>query len=401
MNTAHQNQVFVMLVACALLFAGPLWAGEWQGQVALENTGFARTGSADQHNQVYSFMVEPEYYHTWDNHQQSLTVKAFYRYDSRDSERTHWDIRELTWLHASQKLEWRLGVRKVFWGVTESFHLVDIINQTDLVENLDGEEKLGQPMINLAWINAWGTVDVFLLTGFRERTFPGRDGRLRSSLAVDSERAAYESGAAEHHLDGAVRYQHSLGAWDLGLAHFHGTSREPLFRPIVAADGDVALQPYYPQIDQTSLDLQGTFGSWLLKLEGAYRAGFGETDYAAAVAGFEYTFFDVRGSGLDIGVLAEYLYDERAELAGQPFADDWFIGSRWAWNDTAGSELLVGLVFDPDNGGRFWNLEANRRLSDQLKVSLELRNFSHTRTEELLHSFARDDHFRVNLAYYF
>ncbi len=401
MNKRHQTQAFALLVACTLFFAGSLWAGEWQGQAALENTGFARSGGADQDTQTASFMVEPEYYHAWDNHQQSLTFKAFYRYDSRDSERTHWDIRELTWLHASRNWEWRLGVRKVFWGVTESFHLVDIINQTDLVENLDGEAKLGQPMINLAWINDWGTLDFFLLTGFRERTFPGSEGRLRTGIAVDPDRAAYESGAEEQHLDGALRYQHSLGAWDLGVAHFHGTSREPLFKPAVTTEHGVMLQPYYPQIDQTSLDLQGTFGGWLLKLEGAYRTGFGDTDYAAMVAGFEYTFFDVRGSGLDIGVLAEYLYDERAENATQPFADDWFLGSRWAWNDTAGSELLFGVVFDPDNGGRFWNIEANRRLSDQLKVSLEMRNFSHTRTEELLHDFARDDHFRVNLAYYF
>ena len=46
----------------------------------------------------------------------------------------------------------RLGLRKVYWGVTESQHLVDVINQTEGVENLDGEDKLGQPMLNLALI---------------------------------------------------------------------------------------------------------------------------------------------------------------------------------------------------------------------------------------------------------
>jgi len=54
-----------------------------------------------------------------------------------------------------------------FWGVTEFQHLVDIINQTDLVENIDTEDKLGQPMINLALINDWGTVDLFIMPYFR------------------------------------------------------------------------------------------------------------------------------------------------------------------------------------------------------------------------------------------
>ncbi|MDD7885073.1 hypothetical protein [Flavivirga sp. 57AJ16] len=42
--------------------------------------------------------------------------------------------------------------------MTESNHLVDIINQTDAVETFDGEEKLGQPMVQLSW----GTDNIIL-----------------------------------------------------------------------------------------------------------------------------------------------------------------------------------------------------------------------------------------------
>lgn len=377
-----------------------LTAGEWSGQAALEGFAFSRNGlDPNQENTAFSAFIEPEYYHAWDNDRQSLTVKAFFRYDAQDSERTHWDLRELTWLRAADSWELRLGVRKVFWGVTESFHLVDIINQTDLVENFDGEEKLGQPMVNLAWIKDWGTIDVFLLTGFRERTFPGREGRLRFPVEVDTDRARYESGAEEHRLDGAIRYQHSLGAWDIGLSHFYGTSREPVLQFVQAEDAPV-LEPYYPVIHQSGLDLQGTFGGWLLKLEGAYRSNFGDADFAAGVAGFEYTFFDVRASGLDIGLLAEYLWDERDQAATHPFADDVFLGTRLALNDTFDTTFLAGVVLDTNDHGRFWNLEASRRLNDQLKLSLELRNFSGTDPVDLLDAFSRDDHLRLELAYF-
>jgi hypothetical protein len=51
---------------------------------------------------------------------------------------------------------------------------VDIINQTDLVENIDGEDKLGQPMVHFSYFGDWGVVDFFLLPYLRERTYPGK-----------------------------------------------------------------------------------------------------------------------------------------------------------------------------------------------------------------------------------
>jgi len=152
------------------------------------------------------------------------------RFDQHDSERSHFDIRELTWLKAAPDWELRVGFRKRFWGVTESQHLVDIINQTDLVDHPDSEDKLGQPMFNLALIRDWGTVDFFILPGFRERTFPGSEGRLLSGgIPIDIDQTRYDSGAQEKHVDWAVRWAHYFGDWDVGLSHFSGTSREPRF----------------------------------------------------------------------------------------------------------------------------------------------------------------------------
>ena len=74
--------------------------------------------------------------------------------------------------------EWelRVGVDRVFWGVAESQHLVDIINQVDFVEHPDGESKLGQPMVHLTWSGDWGALELFGLSGHRARTFPGPVG---------------------------------------------------------------------------------------------------------------------------------------------------------------------------------------------------------------------------------
>lgn len=95
------------------------------------------------------------------------------------------------------------------------------------------------------------------------------------------------------------------------MAHFHGTTREPVWRPQVDRFGiPIKLIPVYDVIDQTSLDLALAQGNWLWKLEAFTRSGQGQR-FEQVTAGFEYTMSGVFDSGADLGLLAEYLYDGR------------------------------------------------------------------------------------------
>ncbi|NIP75689.1 MAG: hypothetical protein GTN90_06820, partial [Xanthomonadales bacterium] len=114
--------------------------------------------------------------------------------DATQSGRSHADLREANWLRIGDGWDLVAGIDKVFWGVTESRHLVDIVNQDDRVEDIDGEDKLGQPMLNLNLLRDWGTVSLFVLPGFRERAFPDRGDRLRGSLPVAEGDATFDSG---------------------------------------------------------------------------------------------------------------------------------------------------------------------------------------------------------------
>lgn len=376
---------------------------EWSGYVAVETRYFPHTPQfPDQFDGWQtSLALEPEYYRQWDDGRQSFTFKPFVRLDQRDAERSHADIRELTWLRAGDDWELRLGVRKVFWGVTESVHLVDIINQTDGVENPDTEDKLGQPMINLGLIRDWGNLDLFVLTGFRERTFPGRDGRLRSQPVVDTDLARYESAAEDKHIDLAVRWFRTLGDWDMGLAHFHGTSREPLLEPTLNAQGQTVLAPRYNIIDQTSLDLQAIMGDWLWKLEWISRDGMGDR-YTAAAGGFEYTFVGAFDSAVDLGWIAEYLFDDRGDRASTLFQDDVTLGLRVSMNDAQSTEILFGMTIDRlDTQQRFYNLEVSRRLGERMKLSIEARFNSGLDSNSPFSSLRRDDYLQAELAWYF
>ena len=202
--------------------------GEFSGELSFETRGYFHEGAHENSDRVdLSIILQPQYVIAWDEDRKVFTFEPFVRYSSLDNERSHVDIRELSFLGSWELIELRVGISKVFWGVTESQHLVDVINQTDLVESPDGEDKLGQPMINIAYVNEFGNFEVFLLPYFRERTFSGIDGRFRGSPVVNMETASYLSGSGNNHLDAAFRWSHYIDELDWALSYFEGTDREP------------------------------------------------------------------------------------------------------------------------------------------------------------------------------
>jgi len=301
-----------------------------------------------------------------------VDLAAFGRWDDGDDERSHVDLREGSYRYVGDSFEVLAGVSRVFWGVTESRHLVDVVNQTDAVEDVDEEDKLGQPMLRLAFQRDWGRLELYSLLGFRERTFPGPEGRLRPPLPVDGG-ALYESGAGDGRVDWAVRWSRAAGAWDLGAYVFHGTGREPRLLP--SADGR-RLVPFYRVTSQGGVDVQYTRGAWLWKLEALAREGQGAS-FGAAVAGFERTFYQLGGSSADLGVLAEVLWDGRDPTAPATiYDDDTFVGLRLALNDVQDTELLAGAVVDHDDGSVAALVEASRRFGGRTVLKLDVRLFA-------------------------
>ena len=150
-------------------------------------------GFADQRDATISPSVglEPEF--LWESDAGSIRFRAtpFLRWDAHDDNRTHFDLREASLLYLANGWTFFAGVGKVFWGKTEAHHLVDIINQTDGVEDIDTEDKLGQPMLNLTLERDWGAIDVFFLPYVRKRTYPDARARLRGAFPV-LEQAVYD-----------------------------------------------------------------------------------------------------------------------------------------------------------------------------------------------------------------
>ena len=384
----------VSLIISIILSSSFLYSKvERYGEVSFENRSFSEQGLFDQQKNHYSFTLSPEFYFESEDQSTSFTFKTKIRKDSLDNERNLFDIQDLSLIKVKNSYETRIGIRRDFWGVTETVHRVDIINQTDQVESFDGEDKLGQPMINFSLERDWGVLDIYALIGFRERTFAGEKGRLRAPFLIDTNSAIYESGAKNLRTDFAFRWSQSYRNLEIALSHFSGTSREPKFINKTAS----SKTPYYGIIDQTGLEALYIMGSLALKLEAISRSGQGDR-FSAATVGFEYTQVGILSSRLDLGWILELNYDDRYEES--PLA----LGTRLIFNDMYDSQILSGVMRNEETGETNVFVEASKRIGNCCRMSFESIYFNggndSNKMQKMFEHLKQDDFVRLEFIYY-
>ena len=182
------------------------------------------------------------------------------------------------------------------------------------------------------------------------------------------------------------------GDFDVGIAHFSGTNRQPRFE--VSTEGTGArevLIPHYDQMDQTSLDAQWTRNAWLLKLEFLRRASRIE-EFVALVGGVEFAFADY------LSVFLECLYDERGARATTSMESDVFAGARLLTQDWT----ISGRAFvDYRSGNVLLSATASRRIGDSATAELDGRLFRGDRADEPRFATRLDSYLAVKLTYFF
>ena len=380
-----------LLMICILF--SQLIVGEIIGELSFDNRYFFNAGLQEQKKNHTSFTFSPEIFK--DDSNRIFHFKAKLRKDTEDSGRNLNDIQELYLINILEDKEIKLGVSKEFWGVTETSHRVDIINQTDFTEGFDGEEKLGQPMIKISLERQWGLLDIYTLLGFRERNFSGNKGRLRLPLSINKKDSLYSSSSKNKRADFAIRWSNYYDDFDIAISHFSGTSREPRFLP--SANEFNELVPVYDVIDQTGLEIQYLLDSLAIKGEVISRSGQGER-FTAATYGFEYTQVGVLQTRIDLGWVVEFNHDDRLESS--PFV----LGTRLSFNDIYDSQILSGFIVNDKSKELGFLLEASRRIGECCMLSIEGVYFDDTDEDngqkKLFQAFKQDDFLRAEFIYY-
>lgn len=232
---------------------------------------------------------------------------------------------------------------------------------------------------------------------FRKRTFPGVRGRLRGPAVIEASNARFQNGSDEWYPGIALRYENTFGNWDIGLAQFHGLNREPLFQ----FSGAGPIIPFYEVMNQTSLDAQYTYDAWLWKLEALYRSSDSD-DFAAFSAGVEYSFYDIWESGHDIGLLAEFHFDDRSRTAPPViFEREIFLGTRYVLNNVSDTEFLGGVIRGLNDDEYSLFFEFSHRLHQNLTLDVEIRIFNDFEPTSPFRFIEREDFAQLSLTYYF
>jgi hypothetical protein len=365
--------------------------------IALQSYSFWEDPLYSKQDQQYeSLTTSPElYWHSEDN-KNTIEFIPYVAIDLWDGD-THGDIRDLSWNHLAWNTEIWTGIRRVFWGVTEFQHLVDVINQIDASRHLDNEIKLGQPMISVSNNSSIGILDFYVLPYFRERVFTDTEGRPQLPL-LNADDPLYESKDGAHHRDFAFRWSKSVSAFDLAVSWFDGTSRDPRFVPSV--QNPFLFVPLYPQIQQLGAELQASFGSALWKLEAIQNNNRIE-DYWAYQAGLEISQYGFLETKIDVSWLIEYGQDQLGERSHRLYQNDLFAGGRIALNDTGTTSFLVGLAYDRDYHSRLFKIEGDTRIGENIKLAMNLWLINAGRPSDVSSFFRQDDHVNLDIIYYF
>ena len=340
-----------------------------------------------------------------------FAVSPWVQHHSDYDDTLRWDLREAYLGLHDDAWRMRLGYTRVSWGAMDALRLIDIINQRDRFDLLDGAEKLGQPMLAFTLYPGVGTLELYALPYFREMPFPDRRGRLRPPLPVDTDRPLYESGSTHETIDLAARFLHTVGTLDFGLHLFQGRNRMPLLvpddliPPILRDPGpspDPMLVPLYEDIRQVGMEAQWALSGWLLKCEAFHRSGFLER-YAAFAGGVERTLYGWAGTRADLSLLAEYVYDERgtSSAAMTIFDNDLLLGFRLARGGISDLTMEGGVLYDLDTGETIATLQAGRRIGSAGRIDADLWFLLNTPDDSVLHPFRREDHLRVQWSWTF
>ena len=453
----------ICLAALALGHGALANAGDWESSFEPELTWYPNENPdarVPESNYESNFSAAVTVGRSWSSRYHLFDLNLFAREDQQDENRSHVDVREALLTLVFNSVEVQAGVGRVFWGVTEAAHVVDVINQDDFVENVDGEDKLGQPMVALKWYSPFGDFSAYALPGFRSRAFNADDARPSLEVDVHEEDEQFEASDRKKHVDYAFRWKHYFGPVDFGLSWFKGTARAPRLVPCFRsgttranADGsstntpncdidsgtpdrpdelfvglndalallgigtssaeqesqirqeirsEISLVPHYDLSEQFGLDMQYTVGPAAFKVEAVLREQL-DTKFLIADVGMEYTFSSIFGSDADVSIVAEYLYDERAEdrrfLA--QFDDDVFIGSRIGLNNAADTQMLGGVIIDRNHGSRLYSLEATSRLSDSILLGLETRFLSRVGETDVIAAVENEDTVRLTLSFFY
>ncbi|GLR76780.1 hypothetical protein [Aliivibrio sifiae] len=305
-------------------------------------------------------------------------------------------IAKINWIGDSYQID--VGYDLIYWGVTEGINVINIINQRDQIRDYFQKQGLGQSMVAVSYFEDSVTVDGYILPRFEELNYGGTQRPWGLGLPVDASQSTYESSKGKNHTDYAARISGMLDDLEFGFVYFNGTYRQPIYK----VDGEIEnLAPHYVLGNTFGLDAQYIMDSNIYKFELGYFKPNSYDSYVSTTFGVERTLGSSWFGEGESTVYAEYYYDSRQDDNTVAFQNDIFLAYKYTTYNVYDLETTIGGIIDTQYGGVIGTLEITGKLTNNIKVSVELIYFNSSDPNDALFYSNDFDQLSFNAHWYF
>ncbi len=339
-------------------------------QVTLNNTAFNNASAEQSISFIFKDTLDID-----DSWYLMIDTEFFTHRDDT----SHLNPREFKLQYEADKYGISLGYDTIFWGVSETYNPVDILNRKNILTGYDGKDKHGELMLSGSYFFAESTLSGYILPRFDEQQY--LDIESVSGMQI---RSHHEE---QNNPTYGLRYATTIDAIDLGLSYVHGTSREPF----LISQGNNIFDAQYPAITQYGIDAQYTTETTLYKLEYASRESNNTHAYLANV-GLEYIFV----TDIEISAILELM---RSDFSNTIYQNDIMLGSRFDFANESGTEGIISLIYDRDYSSMITTLSMSSRIEESTKIEFDVAVFNADAEDTLLNN--QKDSASITLHYYF
>ena len=379
---------------------------DWQinSEIGLEIKEFHKNEAYSNQQNTYSSFIKSEIFFDFKNDLEFL-MEPYLRYDRYDKNRSLFDFKENNLTYYYNDIQLKAGISEVFWGITESKNLVDIINPKDVTDG-DQKAKLGQTMLAFSnYSEKFGILDFYYLPFFKNSSQIGEEGRLRLSKPIENYNIVYEGGAGSKVPSWALKWEHSFRFFDFSLQGFRGNSRES---STIGKLENLQLKYFqgYERISQIGTYFQVISGPIIYKLEAIKRNGQKNAknireNFFSYTLGLEHLINNLFENKWDLTSFIEYHNDDRNGDSTDILQNDLFLATRLNFNNIDGTEFLTSITLDTDGGGNTSTVELSSRITDNIRVTGSYNSYWSANEKDILYSFRRDNYFSINIINYF
>ena len=311
-----------------------------------------------------------------------------------------YDIKEANVNFEKSTWGFLLGSTEEFWGKTETFNPVDIINSNNYDEGLSKPNKLGEAMIKANREIGIGDLSIYYLPYFRPNKYPSKKSRLSLPIEVNDDEANYVNGADKNMQQFALRLSGYYEDLDFGISFFEGISRDPFFNLVSGK-----MVPSYSKISQYGIEVQQLLGEWIVKGEFINREGQQNIsgslkDYSSGVLGLEKSLYGLINGNTDFTFFLEYAKDSRGVSAHQSNQNDVFFANRITLNDIHDTSILLALSRDLNTESGIFNSTISRRIFGLFKTDLEVFIPLDLKNDTHLASSSKDKSLGMNISWF-